>query len=174
MRLGLTARILIGGGIVGTVFLIQFVLTTGSFRSIRHDTREEQRAEATVVAATRLENSILSLQSGSRGYVLTTDRRFLQPYLRARQKLPGQSKLLMSLAPGAWSTAVDRQWRSYIRDWTAPLIALAGRSPAAGQGEARERRGCTARRTRAGADRPVRGAQGRRGRVGSRQASLTR
>ena len=144
MRLGLTARILIGGGIVGIVFLIQFVLTTGSFRSVRHDTREEQQAQATVVAATRLENSILSLQSGSRGYVLTTDRRFLQPYLRARQKLPGQSKLLMSLAPGAWSTAVDRQWRSYIRDWTAPLIALAGRSPAAAR--AKLARGEDARR----------------------------
>ena len=129
MRLGLTARILIGGGIVAAVFLAQFLFTTGSFRSIRHDTREEQRADATVEAATLLENSILSLQTGLRGYVLTNDRRFLQPYVRARQKLPGQSKLLMGLAPGAVSSSIDREWRSYIREWTAPLIALAERSP---------------------------------------------
>ena len=129
MRLGLTARILIGGGIVAAVFLAQFLFTTGSFRSIRHDTREEQRADATVEAATLLENSILSLQTGLRGYVLTNDRRFLQPYVRARQKLPGQSKLLMGLAPGAVSSSIDREWRSYIREWTAPLIALAARSP---------------------------------------------
>jgi signal transduction histidine kinase len=36
VRVGLTARILIGGGIVVLVFLVQFWLTTGSFRSIRH------------------------------------------------------------------------------------------------------------------------------------------
>ena len=47
----------------------------------------------------------------------------------------------MSLAPGAWSTAVDRQWRSYIRDWTAPLIALAGPLAGTGQSEVRERPG---------------------------------
>ncbi len=144
MRLGLTARILIGGGIVAVIFLVQFVFTTGSFRSIRHDTREEQRADASVIAATRLENSILSLQTAVRGYVLTTDPRFLQPYVQARQKLPGQSKLLMGLAPGVLSTTIDREWRSYIRDWTSPLIALAARSPA--QARAKFRTGQGAQR----------------------------
>ncbi len=130
MRLGLTARILIGGGIVAAVFLVQFVLTTGSFRSIRHNTREEQRAEASVVAAIRFENSILALQNGLRGYVLTSDKRFLEPYLGARQKLPSQSKALMELAPGAFTAGLDREWRSYVHDWAAPLIAVAARSQA--------------------------------------------
>jgi signal transduction histidine kinase len=130
VRLGLTARILIGGGIVAVVFLVQFLFTTGSFRSIRHDTREEQRADATVVAAGSLENSILSLQTATRGYVLTSDPRFREQYVLARKKLPGQSKLLMTLEPGTWATTLDRQWRSYIRDWTAPLLALTARSPA--------------------------------------------
>ena len=119
MRLGLTARILIGGGIVAVVFLAQFVLTTGSFRSIRHDTRQEQRADASVAAALGVENSILRLQTGLRGYVLTSDRRFLQPYVQARRDLPAQSTLLMTLAPGPRSTELDRQWRSYVRDWAA-------------------------------------------------------
>ncbi len=130
MRLGLTARILIGGGIVALVFLVQLVLTTGSFRSIRHDTRQEQRADASVVAALGVENSILGLQTGLRGYVITSDSRFLQPYVQARRDLPAQSTQLMTLAPGAWSTELDREWRSYVRDWAVPLIALTERSPA--------------------------------------------
>ena len=130
MRLGLTAQILIGGVIVAVIFLIQFALTTNSFRSIRHDTRQEQRADASVVAALDFKNSILGLQTGLRGYVLTSDQRFLQPYVRARRDLPAQSRLLMTLAPGAVSTELDREWRAYVRDWAAPLIALAARSPA--------------------------------------------
>jgi hypothetical protein len=35
----------------------------------------------------------------------------------------------MGLAPGVLSTTIDRERRSCIRDWTAPLIALAARSP---------------------------------------------
>ena len=130
MRLGLTAQILIGGVIVAVIFLIQFALTTNSFRSIRHDTRQEQRADASVVAALDIKNSILGLQTGLRGYVLTSDQRLLQPYVQARRDLPAQSRLLMTLAPGAVSTELDREWRAYVRDWAAPLIALTARSPA--------------------------------------------
>ena len=130
MRLGLTAQILIGGVFVAVIFLIQFALTTNSFRSIRHDTQQEQHADASVVAALDLKNSILGLQTGLRGYVFTSDQRFLQPYVRARRDLPAQSRLLMTLAPGALSTELDREWRAYVHDWAAPLIALAARSPA--------------------------------------------
>ena len=62
-----------------------------SFGSIRHDTRQEQRADASVVAAQGLESSILRLETGLRGYVLTSDKRFLQPYVQARRDLPAQS-----------------------------------------------------------------------------------
>jgi signal transduction histidine kinase len=130
VRFGLTARILIGGGIVACVFLVQLLLTTGSFNTIRDSTREEQRTDASVVAAIRLENSILALQTGLRGYVLTGDRRFLQPYVQARRALPGESRQFRSLAPGALSSQLDREWRSYVQDWTIPLIKEAERSRA--------------------------------------------
>jgi signal transduction histidine kinase len=129
MRIGLTARILIGGGIVAVFLLVQVVLTVVSFESIRHDTRDEQRETASVVAAIGVENSILDLETGLRGYVLTSNPQFLQPYRQARLVLPGESKTLMQLAPGSWSTALDRQWRSYISDYAVPLIKLASRSP---------------------------------------------
>ncbi|HUZ82777.1 MAG TPA: CHASE3 domain-containing protein, partial [Gaiellaceae bacterium] len=129
MRLGLTARILIGGGVIAGILLVQFFVTIGSFRSIRDNTRLEQRASASVVAAIRVENSVLGLETGFRGYVLTSDPRFLQPYDRALRTLPGESRRLMKLVPGAWPKELDRQWRSYVSDWSTPLIDLAGRSP---------------------------------------------
>ena len=135
MRFSLTARILIGGGIVAVVFVLQFVLSIGSFRTIRHDTREEQRSNAAVLAAVRVEKLILDLETGTRGYALTGDRRFLQPYLQARQALPAQSKELIGLAPGATAKEVDREWRSYITDYAVPLIKLTSHSPATARAE---------------------------------------
>ncbi|HEV7640084.1 MAG TPA: ATP-binding protein [Gaiellaceae bacterium] len=132
MRLGLTARILIGGVILGLVFALQFVLSIQSFRSIRHDTREQQHAQQAVVSAIRLEKLVLDLETGARGYVITADRRFLQPYEAAQRALPAESARLMALAPGPWAAELDRLWRSYVADYSKPLVRLTERAtPAA-------------------------------------------
>ena len=144
MRLGLTGRILIGGGLLAVLFAVQFVLVIQSFGSIRHDTREQQRAQKAVVAAIRLEKLMLDLETGVRGYVITADKRFLEPYESARRSLPRQSKQLRSLAPGTWSIELDRLWRSYLVEYAIPLVRLAGHAPlaararvASGQGKRR-------------------------------------
>lgn len=129
MRLGLTGRILICGGLVLVFLLAEFALVVHSFRSIRHSTHSEQRAEATVVAGVRAQNLVLELETGARGYVITHDPSFLQPWRQAQRDLPGQSRLLMSLAPGAWTDQFDRDWRAYLRNWSKPLVQLARTSP---------------------------------------------
>src|SRR6476646_5821204 len=131
MRLGLTGRILIGGAVLALVFAGQFVVVLQSFGSIRDDTRAQQRSEQAVVSAVRLEKHVLDLETGTRGYVITHDREFLAPYDAARRSLPSESRTLRSVAPGPWSAQVDRLWRSYLNEYAAPLIQLAGQSPAA-------------------------------------------
>jgi CHASE3 domain sensor protein len=131
VRLGLTGRILIGGGVVAAIFAIQFVIVIRSFASIRHDTREQQRAEQAVVAASLLEKLVIDLETGARGFVITGDKQFLKPYTAARQSLPRQSGMLMSLAPGPWSSELDRLWRSYVTDYSMPLIRLTEHDPLA-------------------------------------------
>ena len=131
MRVGLTGRLLIGGGLIAVFFAVQFVLSIGSFRGIRHDTHEQQRSQQAVVAAIRLEKLVLDLETGTRGYVITRDRQFLQPFEAARQALPAESARLRSLAPGPFSANLDRLWRSYLTDYATPLIGEATREPAA-------------------------------------------
>src|SRR5665213_3176333 len=131
MRIGLTERILIGGGLIAVFFAVQFVLSIQSFHGIRHDTREQQHAQQAVVAAIRFEKLVLDLETGTRGYVITADRQFLQPYEAARRALPGDSATLRSLAPGSFSTELDRMWRSYLAEYAIPLINQAAHSRAA-------------------------------------------
>jgi signal transduction histidine kinase/CHASE3 domain sensor protein len=128
MRFGLTTRILIAGGILVLFLSFEFALVVQSFRSVRHSTHSEQRAEQTVVAGVRAEKLVLDLETGSRGYVITRDPSFLQPWRQAQVALPAESRLLMSLAPSAWTAQFDRDWRAYVQDWSKPLVHLAATS----------------------------------------------
>jgi signal transduction histidine kinase/CHASE3 domain sensor protein len=131
MRFGLTERILIGGGLIAVFFAVQFVLSIQSFHGIRHDTREQQQAQQTVVGAIRIEKLVLDLETGTRGYVITASRQFLAPYEAARRALPAESARLMTLAPGPTSSMLDRLWRSYLAAYAIPLIRETARSPVA-------------------------------------------
>ncbi len=123
MRLGLTGRILLAGGVVVAVLLIRFVLLVHSFHSVRAANESEERAEAAVSAASRVEKLVLDLETGARGYVITRDPTFLEPWRSARRELPVQSRELLALAPGEQSRRIDAAWRSYLRDWSLPLVS---------------------------------------------------
>src|SRR5260221_6656621 len=103
MRVGLTGRILIGGGLIAVFFAVQFVLSIQSFHGIRHDTREQQRAQQAVVAAIRVEKLVLDVETGTRGYVITTDTQFLEPYEAALRAVPYECSRLTGLTLGTWS-----------------------------------------------------------------------
>ncbi len=130
MRLGLTPRILIAGGILVCFLTVEFGLVVNSFRDVRRSTHSEQTAEQTVVAGSTAEKLVLDLETGARGYVITRDPRFLEPWRRAQRELPAQTRLLMRLAPDPWTSQFDRDWRAYVDDWSKPIVALAATHPA--------------------------------------------
>jgi signal transduction histidine kinase/CHASE3 domain sensor protein len=133
MRSGLITRLVVGGAIVAVIFLAQLWFSFDSLRAIRHDTREEQRASQSIVAATRIEKLVLDLETSTRGYVVTRQESFLQPYLNARRELPRQSQALRRLVDDPSTRTLDRQWRSYLSGWAAPLVERARRSQSAGR-----------------------------------------
>jgi two-component system sensor histidine kinase/response regulator len=124
MRLGLTGRILFAGAIVVALLLIRFVLLMQAFDSVTEATEREQRADRSVFVASRVEKLVLDLETGARGYVITRDRSFLEPWSSARRTLPAQSRALMQLAPGEQSRRIDAAWRSYVTEWSIPVVSL--------------------------------------------------
>src|SRR5689334_864810 len=125
MRFGLTARLLLAAGIVALFFVVQFVVTVGSLQSVRDKTDTSERAQSAVVAATRIEKLVLDLETGTRGYVITRDERFLQPWRAAQGQLPVETRALEQSVPAPVAARLDRMWRSYLNDYSKPLVALA-------------------------------------------------
>ncbi|HEY5296189.1 MAG TPA: ATP-binding protein [Gaiellaceae bacterium] len=122
MRTKLFAQILLLAFLALALLVGEFVVVVGTFNSIRDHTRAEQRSESVVVAAVQVETLILDLEIGARGYVITRDPKFLQPWRAAQQELPKQSVVLMADAPGPATKRIDTLWRAYLAHWSKPIV----------------------------------------------------
>src|SRR3954449_419534 len=133
MRRGLAPLIIAAAGIVVIFILAGFFATARGFQSVRNATREEQRAQSAVNTATQVEKLVLDLETGTRGYVLTGDERFLQPWRAAQRQLPGELAVLRSRVGGDAPQRVDAMWQSYLQLWSRPVIAQARANRSAAQ-----------------------------------------
>jgi signal transduction histidine kinase/CHASE3 domain sensor protein len=144
VRRGLAPWILIAAGIVVASLLLGFAVTWRSYETVRSHERAGERSERAVVAAARVEKLVLDLETGTRGFVLTSEPSFLAPWRSAQKLLPGRVATLRATVDGPAPSRIDAMWRAYVRDFSAPLIALAKRDPGAAalrvkQGEGKRR-----------------------------------
>jgi signal transduction histidine kinase len=130
MRVGLIGRLVIGGLVIAVFFLVQLVLSTRSLDTIRRSTQQEQSAERAIVSAIRIEQFVIDLSAGTRGFVITGNPQFLQSWNVARRRLPTESARLMQLVPGAETREISASWRSYLNGYSIPIIRIARVSPA--------------------------------------------
>jgi signal transduction histidine kinase len=128
MRLGLTPRLLIAGAIVAVFLVGQVVIAQRSLTSIQRHTDQQDQSGRAVVAATAVEKLALDLETGTRGYVITADPSFLQPWRSARKRLPGELAALRQVAPAPLVDELARRLRSYLDDYSIPLVRQVGRS----------------------------------------------
>ena len=133
MRRGLAPVIIAAAGLVIVLVVVGFIVTERGFESVRNATRAEQRAQAAVTSATQVEKLVLDLETGTRGYVLTGDTRFLEPWRSAQRRLPGEVAVLRSRVDGPAPRRIDAMWQSYLADWSRPVIEQARTNRSAAQ-----------------------------------------
>jgi CHASE3 domain sensor protein len=127
VRRGLAPRVLLAGAGVVALLLAEFAVLGASFVTVGHTTHDEQRAAQSIAAATRLEKLLLDLETGARGYVITHDQHFLQPWRRAQTRLPAVSAELIRLDPGPRTSTATRSRSSPRRRATRRPRARAWR-----------------------------------------------
>jgi signal transduction histidine kinase len=86
-----------------------------------------------LVAANRLERLVIDVETTQRGFIITGEPGFLQPWYQARAGFVRQAAALERLAAaggagqGMRANQVTRPADSYIRDYSVPLVAAAQR-----------------------------------------------
>jgi signal transduction histidine kinase len=127
---GITARVLLVSGVITLILGAAFVLLIIAVRDQRDAARLALRSQEAITAGSELQKSVLSLETGLRGFVASGRNRSLEPWNEGLRQYQGQVTTLRKLVSDVPSqqAQVDRisgEIADYVALWGRPLLALA-------------------------------------------------
>jgi signal transduction histidine kinase len=148
VRGGLTRRMVIASALLALLTSAAFAVLLLAIRDQRSSAQLALHSQEVLAAANRVERLLVDTETGTRGYLLTGEDRFLQPARAGEAGFAQASSELVDLtkipeqneAPGRLTTihvsgtarAIKIKGEAYIRDYFRPLVAAAERGdPAA-------------------------------------------
>lgn len=143
MRAGLTRRMAIASALLALLTSAVFLALLLAVDDQRDSARRSQHAQEVLVTTSHLERLLVDAETGTRGYLLTGDERFLEPLNAAQAEFPEVGDRLVALIvdPGQDTRArkITERGESFIQDYSLPLVEAARRNdPAARSAEKAE------------------------------------
>jgi signal transduction histidine kinase len=143
---GLTRRTVLAGSLLALLVGGAFAILVSSLAELRESDRRALRSADVLVAANALERLVLDIESAERGFLITRQESFLQPWTSARLAFPEQATALERLVADRpeqriRAERIDRAGASYVREHSIPMIDVARRAPPAAQVRAASQEG---------------------------------
>ena len=130
---GLTRRMVVASGLLALVVSAAFTVLLVSVEDLRTSQRLALHSEEVLAAANQLERLVIDVETGQRGFVITGQERFLDPWRNAQRALPEASRSLERLtaddAQHEQAVLIGQAAAAYVRDYSVPLVAAARRDP---------------------------------------------
>ena len=132
----LSLRVIVASGALALLVVAAFGVLVYAVSTLDDATKRERHAKAVTSVTLQLENLVLDLETGLRGFVLTGNRDFLKPWTSARRALPERLTAFERLA----STTGEQRRRArelatlinqYLYDYSIPVVGLVREVPAA-------------------------------------------
>ena len=132
---GLTRRMVIASGLLAVIVSAAFGILLGSIADLRDTDRIAKHSEEVLAEANQLEKLVLDIETGLRGFVITGQSRFLEPWNNATVAFPSAAEALERLVADnpeqeARARQITQAGTSYIRDYSAPLVNAVRRGDA--------------------------------------------
>jgi signal transduction histidine kinase len=136
VRGGLTRRMVVASGLLALIIAAAFAMLLSSVSELRTLEGRARTSEEVLVVANRLERLVVDLETGQRGFVITRQDRFLEPWRAAQVALPAQASNLEELVADnpeqqARAQRIAQAITSYVQDYSIPLVKRAGKDPRA-------------------------------------------
>jgi signal transduction histidine kinase len=127
---------LIASGLLALLVGAAFAVLLSSVADLRALERRARQSEEVLEVANVLERQVVDLETAQRGFVITREESFLEPWRRAQAAFPAEAASLERLIGNdpiqqARARRIVELTRSYLRDFSIPLIASVRRDPAA-------------------------------------------
>ncbi|MDQ4145269.1 MAG: CHASE3 domain-containing protein [Actinomycetota bacterium] len=130
MKGGLGRRTLFASSLLAVTLGIAFAFMLVSIAQLRESVQLARQAEQVLKLANNLERLFIDLETGQRGFVITGDERFLEPWNAARTAFPREAQVLERLVADnaeqlRRAENISAAGESYVRDYSVPLIDAA-------------------------------------------------
>ena len=135
MKGGLTRRTVVASGLLALLVGAAFASLLFTVAELREVERRARQSQEVLVLANRLERLIVDAETGLRGFVITGQSDFLEPWQAAQAAFPPQAATLEQLVADnpdqqARAERIMRAAASYHEDYAVPLVESARRDPA--------------------------------------------
>src|SRR3954452_10212131 len=121
LRVPVLAALALIATVVGGMFAILLV----TVHSLDATSKAQRRNTEMTQASLQLERSVVDLETGVRGYMLTDDPKFLEPYNDGRARIGTLTRDLARLSPPSLRPRVNSitaDLHHYVSDYTEPLV----------------------------------------------------
>ena len=128
---GLALRMVVASVLLALLVGAAFAVLLLAISDLRTSQRQVVRSREANAAAARLEERVIDLETGVRGFVIARQERFLEPWRAARAAIPGEAAALARLVEASVQQRrvqeISDDINSYIRDYSVPLVTDARR-----------------------------------------------
>jgi signal transduction histidine kinase len=130
----LAGRMWIASAVLAMLVAAAFSALILAVDAQRNATAREHRANDVTVATLQLQQRIVDIENGIRGFTLTRQDVFLDPYTSARQALPERIAVLQRLVQDDTqqrprAQVLVKRINEYVSDWAVPLVELVRENP---------------------------------------------
>ncbi|WP_053661918.1 SpoIIE family protein phosphatase [Streptomyces sp. MMG1121] len=130
----------VAGGLLALLIGLAFTMLLWSIIGLGESTAADRRTQTALAQARTVEGLIVDLETGQRGFVITGEKQFLEPWQTARTTFSGQAQQLVRLSttPSQRTLAqhIRQAGESLIHDYSIPLVAAASRGDSRAHGVA--------------------------------------
>jgi len=130
-RPGLTGRSVAAGCLLLVLVGLAFAVLMTSIAGLRQTTAAAEQARVAISQARMVEGLVLDAETGQRGFLITGQNQFLQPWETALRDFPGQARSLVQVSVSPYQRLLAQQisqaGESYFRDYSVPLVGAARR-----------------------------------------------
>ncbi|MEV7077921.1 CHASE3 domain-containing protein [Streptomyces sp. NPDC093516] len=130
-RLGLTGLTVAASALLALLIGLAFAVLLWAISDANSSVSARRASRTALVEAGAMEQLLLDLEDGQRGFVITKQETFLQPWLDARAALPAQTRGFIASATSTQqrqaAQEIAKGVKSFLDDYSVPLVEMVRR-----------------------------------------------
>jgi signal transduction histidine kinase len=143
---GLVTRIAFAAIAVAIGLAIVFAVLFVAILSLHQRSLDARRSQQVIATANELQTYVIDLETGARGFAITRDERFLDPWYQAQRLYPGAITTLVELTKDSpvqhrRALAIKRDIQRYFSTYSFGVVDFLRRNPQAAPDVATDPRG---------------------------------